>query len=292
MLNRKQNITVFTSLLLFFFSHLAFAGFSPLKHTPFTSHTASILAIRPFAAIPDSSISRIEIPLHPSISSFVKNYHKNFDDFFEKLKQNKLHQLNSIEKALVQSGVPAEMKYLAIVESKLNTNALSGCGAVGLWQFMPATAKRFGLKIIDNNDERKNVWKSSIAAAKYLKYLHSFFDDWLLVVAAYNSGPAPVLKAIKRSGSRNFWQLQYFLPKETRMHVKRFIATHFYFEGNGSLVTMGKKETETFYALFTETKDKNKTEETSVRFHFSTGRPQKWVSVFPVENKIYFLPKI
>jgi membrane-bound lytic murein transglycosylase D len=72
------------------------------------------------------------------------------------------------------------------------------------------------------------------------------FGDWLLVIAAYNSGPAPVYKAIKKSGSRNFWKLQYFLPKETRMHVKKFIATHYYFEGQGSLVTSGKAETEMF----------------------------------------------
>src|SRR5262249_6211605 len=97
-----------------------------------------------------------------------------------------------------------------------------------------------------------HVWKSSVAAAKYLNELYDIFGDWLLVIASYNSGPAPVLNAIKKSGSRNFWKLQYFLPKETRLHVKRFIATHYYFEGNGSLVTLAKTETERYLKALQE----------------------------------------
>ena len=108
---------------------------------------------------------------------------------------------------------------------------------------MPATARQFGLKINGKNDERKHSYKSTVAAARCLNYLHGIFDDWLLTLAAYNSGPGTVLSAIKKSGSRNFWVLQKYLPLETRNHVKKFIALHYYFEGHGSLATLTKSET-------------------------------------------------
>ena len=92
-------------------------------------------------------------------------------------------------------------------------------------------------------DERTHFYKSTVAAAKYLKDLYGEFNDWLLVIAAYNSGPGPIYKAIKKSGSRNFWALQQYLPEESRGHVKRFIGTHYFFEGQGSLVTLTKSET-------------------------------------------------
>jgi membrane-bound lytic murein transglycosylase D len=191
-------------------------------------------------------ISAPEIPLHHSIKDFVDDYAESNDELFEKIRISKSSYLNTIDKIFIQHNIPVELKYLAIVESKLKTDAASGVGAVGVWQFMPATAKRFGLKITSKYDERKHLWKSSVAAAKYLESLYGYFEDWLLVVAAYNSGPAPIFSAIKKSGSRNFWKLQNFLPKETRNHVKRFIATHYYFEGKGSLVTLGKTESEKY----------------------------------------------
>lgn len=194
----------------------------------------------------NSAFRRAEIRLHPSIENFVEDYHEKNYLLFEKLKQNNFHYLNTIDKIFFRHDLPVELKYMAVVESKLNPGALSPVGAAGLWQFMPATAKKYGLKVSAGIDERKNAWKSTVAAARYLKKLYSLFGDWLLVIAAYNSGPAPVYKAIKKSGSRNFWQLQYFLPKESRVHVKKFIATHYYYEGKGSLVTLGKKETEAY----------------------------------------------
>jgi membrane-bound lytic murein transglycosylase D len=92
-------------------------------------------------------------------------------------------------------------------------------------------------------DERTHFYKSTVSAAKYLKALHNEFGDWLLVLAAYNGGSGTVLKAIKKSGSRNFWKLQGFLPAETRGHVKRFIGTHVYFQENLSLTVLTKAET-------------------------------------------------
>ena len=198
-----------------------------------------------------------EIPLHSSMGNFVSDYAESNEELFEKLKTTKSNYFKTIDKVFTQQNIPLELKYLGIIESEFKPSARSGVGAVGVWQFMPGTAKTLGLKITSKYDERQNLWKSTVAAAKYLKYLHSFFDDWLLVVASYNSGPAPVLNAIKKSGSKSFWKLQYFLPKETRLHVKRFIATHYYFEGKGSMVTLGKSETEKYLKDLEEFNAKN-----------------------------------
>jgi membrane-bound lytic murein transglycosylase MltF len=134
------------------------------------------------------------------------------------------------------------LRYLAVVESELRTSATSRVGAKGPWQLMPETAQILGLKVDQDCDERTDYYKSTPAAARYLKDLYAQFGDWLLVLAAYNGGPAPIHHAIRRSGSRNFWVLQRYLPTETRRHVKRFIATHYYFEGHGSVTTLTKAE--------------------------------------------------
>lgn len=235
-----------------------------------------------------------EIPLHISMGKFIQEYADDYTELFEKIKLNKSGYLKTIDKIFIQYEIPVELKYLAIIESKLNTSAVSRCGAKGLWQFMPATAKTFGLKITAKYDERQQVWKSSVAAAKYLTMLYGYFEDWLLVVAAYNSGPAPVLNAIKKSGSRNFWKLQYFLPKETRLHVKRFIATHYYFEGKGSMVTLGKIESEKYLKLLEEFEAKNKLKnelnEPADRNTESSVISQ-WVAVLTTEKNITLLLK-
>ena len=118
----------------------------------------------------------------------------------------------------------------------------SRVGAVGAWQFMPATARFLKLKVNSKQDDRKNFYKSTQAAAIYLSDLHNMFGDWLLVLAAYNSGPGTVMKAIQKTGTRDFWKLQYALPKETRDHVKKYISTHYYYEGTGGITTITKNE--------------------------------------------------
>jgi membrane-bound lytic murein transglycosylase D len=147
-----------------------------------------------------------------------------------------------MDAVLVQQNLPRELKYLAIVESDLKSNAYSAAGAVGPWQLMPETARNMGLKIGRNYDERRDYYKSTQAACKYLKSLYKLYGDWLLVVAAYNSGPGGVNSAIRRSGSRDFWILQRFLPAESQGHVKRFVAIHYVLEGRGSIVTATKAE--------------------------------------------------
>jgi membrane-bound lytic murein transglycosylase D len=133
------------------------------------------------------------------------------------------------------------MKYLAVIESKLNTNSVSHAGAAGAWQLMPVAARTYSLKV-GRYDERKNFYKSTVAAAKLMKDLYKMFGDWILVVAAYNSGPGGVLKAMKKSGSKDYWKMEAYLPLETRKHVKRFISTHYFFEEKGSVATLTSQE--------------------------------------------------
>jgi hypothetical protein len=135
-----------------------------------------------------------------------------------------------IDSILEHYGVPAELRYLAVIESELKSTAVSRVGARGPWQLMAATARDLGLKVNGRRDERTNYYKSTRAAALYLRDLHNEFKDWLLVLAAYNAGPVPVYRAIHRSHSRNFWALERYLPAESRQHVKRFIATAWYFD--------------------------------------------------------------
>ena len=184
-----------------------------------------------------------EISLNRHATKFVKSFLVREDEDLQKTRARSASYFEMMDNIFTKYGLPVELRYLAVVESDLKTSAVSRVGAKGLWQFMPQTARDLGLKVSSKYDERKYAYKSTVAAAKYLKDLYGQFGDWLLVIAAYNSGPLPVMKAIKRSGSKNFWAIQGYLPLESRFHVKRFIGTHYYFEGKGSLVTMTKSET-------------------------------------------------
>ncbi|RMD73676.1 MAG: lytic transglycosylase domain-containing protein, partial [Bacteroidetes bacterium] len=129
-----------------------------------------------------------------------------------------------IEQVFEAEGVPVSLKYLAVVESNLQPDALSGAGARGLWQFMPATALQYGLEVSATRDERLDPWRATMAAARYLKDLHAEFGDWELVLAAYNCGSGRVLQAIRRGGTRNYWHLRRYLPRQTARYVSAFLA--------------------------------------------------------------------
>ncbi|MBK8498974.1 MAG: LysM peptidoglycan-binding domain-containing protein [Flavobacteriales bacterium] len=134
------------------------------------------------------------------------------------------------EEHLDRYGIPLEMKYLAVVESALNPAARSRAGAVGLWQFMLPTGKLYGLKADSYVDERHDVYKSTDAACRYLKYLHHLYGNWELALAAYNCGPGNVNKAIRRSGGvKDYWKIYDHLPRETRGYVPAFIAVNYIF---------------------------------------------------------------
>jgi membrane-bound lytic murein transglycosylase D len=285
MLNTKITKTGSVILILFFSVLRSNAGYSPSSPDS-TSHDFTNDSI--VVSITNNKTPSIpEVPLHPSMESFVDDYAEINDELFEKLKLNKSNYFKTIDKIFLQYSIPVELKYLAVIESHLKTNAISRVGAVGVWQFMPRTAKTLGLKITSRYDERQHLWKSSVAAAKYLRDLHAYFGDWLLVIAAYNSGPLHVINAIKKSGSRSFWKIQYLLPKETRNHVKRFIATHYYFEGCGSLVTVGKAESEKYLKDLEEFNTKDDGNE-----HDPTADPitlSQWVAVIHNEKDMTFI---
>ena len=132
------------------------------------------------------------------------------------------------EEALEAYGLPLELKYLPVIESALNPQATSHAGAAGLWQFMVATGKQYGLEINSLIDERRDPIKSSYAAAQYLKDLYKIFGDWNLVIAAYNCGPENINKAIHRAGGNSdYWKIYPYLPRETRGYVPAFIAANY-----------------------------------------------------------------
>lgn len=132
------------------------------------------------------------------------------------------------EEALETYGLPLELKYLPVIESALNPKAVSRVGATGLWQFMLATGKMYGLQVNSLVDERRDPVKSSYAAAHFLSDLYKIFGDWNLVIAAYNCGPENINKAIRRSGGeRDYWRIYPYLPKETRGYVPAFIAANY-----------------------------------------------------------------
>jgi membrane-bound lytic murein transglycosylase D len=182
------------------------------------------------------------VRLNPKALSFVQDYMEENWDELQGIRSWGQPYFNLIENILSQYGLPKELKYLAVIESNLKAGAVSKVGAKGPWQLMPQTARDLGLKVNRNLDERKNYTKSTRAAALYLRDLYKELGDWLLVIAAYNTGTANVHRAIHRSGSRNFWDLQYYLPAESRIHVKKFIGTQYTFEGQGSITTLTKQE--------------------------------------------------
>ncbi len=176
--------------------------------------------------------------IHPQAWGFIQDYLDRHGKNLQKMKTWGIPYFTLIDNVLTQYALPHELKYLAVIESGLNTNATSWVGARGPWQFMPYTAKEYGLNVNGWIDERTDYFRSTHAAAKYLTSLYNDLNDWLLVIAAYNGGPGRVYSAIKKSGSRDFWKLQYYLPEESRNHVKKFIATHYIMEGKGGVTTV------------------------------------------------------
>ncbi len=170
----------------------------------------------------------------PYAESYMQDYLQAHGKYLQQLKLNSMSYFNYIDGILSQYGLPKELKYLAVIESNLKSNALSVAGARGPWQFMSYTARDYGLQVNQHVDDRTDYYKSTNAAARYLLSLYKDLKDWLLVIAAYNGGPGRVYSAIKKSGSRNFWNLQYYLPEESRNHVKKFIATHYIMETTSS----------------------------------------------------------
>lgn len=175
--------------------------------------------------------SPFNIEYNQQLENLVKNFLKNRKRSYERLMGLSQYYFPTFEEALARYNVPLEIKYLAIVESALRSNAVSRVGATGLWQFMYETGKQYGLKIDSYVDERKDTYKASDAAARYMEGMYKIFGDWELVLASYNSGAGNVSKAIRRSGGfQNFWNIKGKLPRETAGYVPAFLATMYIFE--------------------------------------------------------------
>ncbi|MDB5251890.1 MAG: lytic transglycosylase [Flaviaesturariibacter sp.] len=226
---------------------------------PLTDSTKQV-SINPKDAFKDlfesSNTASFAFKLNSQAVTFVQDYMEGNTVRLTKMKTWGRPYFDLIDGVLAQYGLPTELKYLSVIESDLKSTAVSWVGAVGPWQLMPETARELGLRVNRKVDERTDYAKSTRAAAKHLNALYKEFNDWLLVIAAYNTGSGNVLAAIRKSGSRNFWALQSFLPAETRGHVKKFIATHYIMEGDGGMTTMTKSETDNhLQGLGSETTD-------------------------------------
>ena len=132
------------------------------------------------------------------------------------------------EEVFDKYNIPLELKNLAVIESALNPTARSRAGATGLWQFMYPTGKLYGLNVTSYIDERSDPYKATVAAAEYLQFLYKMFNDWQMVLAAYNAGPGTINRAIRRSGGKKtYWEIRPYLPLETQAYVPAFIAANY-----------------------------------------------------------------
>ncbi|MDT7828911.1 LysM peptidoglycan-binding domain-containing protein [Pricia sp. S334] len=171
------------------------------------------------------------IAYNPSLENVIKSFLFRKRELMERMLTVSQFYFPLFEQELDNHDIPLEMKYLAIVESALNPRARSRVGATGLWQFMYGTGKQYKLDVSSYVDERSDPIKSTQAASKFLSKLYDIYGDWDLVLAAYNSGPGNVNKAIRRSGgSTNYWHIRRFLPRETAGYVPAFLATMYLFE--------------------------------------------------------------
>ena len=178
-----------------------------------------------------STKTPFNVEYNPGLESVIKSYLKNRKSSMQKLINLSAFYFPMFERELDNHDLPLEIKYLAIVESALKPKAKSRVGATGLWQFMYNTGKMYGLDVSSYVDERSDPIKSTEAAAKYLSKLYEIFGDWDLALAAYNSGPGNVTKAIRRSGGyQNYWNIRNHLPRETAGYLPAFLATMYIFE--------------------------------------------------------------
>ncbi|RYE19937.1 MAG: LysM peptidoglycan-binding domain-containing protein, partial [Sphingobacteriales bacterium] len=171
----------------------------------------------------DSIQKDVQLDYNEYVQSYIDSYSRRRDGMGVILGKAKYY-FPIYEKAFRDAGIPEEIKFLSIVESELNPNAVSRVGATGPWQFMYATARLYGLNMDGFVDERRDPIQSSYAAAAYLRDAYQEFGDWLLAIASYNCGKGAVSRAIEKAGANDFWSIRPYLPAETRGYVPAFIA--------------------------------------------------------------------
>lgn len=186
-----------------------------------------------FDNIPDSVfVERLQrlhtvVPMtyNSEVRAYIKVYVRIMSQRLDAMLSLSEYYFPMFEETLDRYKVPEELKYLTIVESALNPQATSRAGAAGLWQFMYQTGKHYDLEVNSLVDERRDPFKSTVAAARYLRTLYDMYGDWQMAMAAYNCGPGNVNKAIARSGGKGtFWQIYHYLPRETRGYIPKYIA--------------------------------------------------------------------
>ena len=171
--------------------------------------------------------SAIQYTYNKKVNSFIKLYLKKRREQVAAMIGLSEYYFPMFERILYAEDLPMELKYLPIIESALNPTAYSHAGASGLWQFMYQTGKLYDLDVNSLVDERRAPLQSTHAAAAHLKSLYNKYNDWMLVIAAYNCGQGNVDRAMRRTGKKNFWDLYYYLPRETRGYVPAFIAANY-----------------------------------------------------------------
>ena len=172
-------------------------------------------------------VSPVQLPFNPIVKNYIRRYVDTRYGTINRVLSLSRYYFPLIEEELIKADLPVELRALPIIESALSTTATSPMGAVGLWQFMPATGKSYGLEINSFVDERRDPVQATRAACRYLKDLYGIYHDWTLAIAAYNCGPGNVNKAIARSGGKNFWEIYDYLPRETRGYVPAFIGASY-----------------------------------------------------------------
>ena len=203
---------------------VAFDSTTPLINIPDSIYTKRLSKIN----------SIIDLPYNSIVKSYISMYTQNRRELVGIMMGLSDYYFPIFEEALDVYQLPQELRFLPMIESALNPRAVSRCGATGLWQFMYGTGRMYKLTINSYVDERRDPIASTHAAARYLKDLYSIYKDWTLVIAAYNCGPGNVNKAIRRAGGKkNYWDIYYYLPRETRGYVPAFIAanyTYYYYK--------------------------------------------------------------
>ena len=212
-------------LLLIIFSFFISSSYSQIDKSNFNSDTIKNRLERLNTKTP------IELYFTPSVEKTIKRYLNNRLEFYKKNIDRINYYLPLFEEQLQNQKIPLEIKYLPIIESRLEPSAVSKVGATGLWQFMFYTALENGLTMNSYVDERMDPFKSTQAAAAYLNKLYRIHNDWNLVLASYNAGPRTISRAKKKSGGyTNYWNMRPFLPSETANYIPSFIATMYIFE--------------------------------------------------------------
>jgi len=241
-------MNVFKGLLLFFALIIGKCNLSLAIHSDkIASFPSGTLGVTEEVFNSKMNCLEFEVPMvyNQQVGKYI--------DFFAITWQKKLKEVLQLseyyfpiyDRIFDRYDIPYEIKYLSIIESALNPNAVSKSGAVGLWQFMPATGKLYGLKNTNSIDERKSIEKATEAAAKYLRSSFERFGDWHLALASYNAGPGGISRAIKKSGGTNFWEIQPFLYKETQEYIPKYIAMTFVmntYKDYGITPNIGKRD--------------------------------------------------